>query len=170
MLNTRRSADYPEEYPERLDTLAAARAWAAADLADEPFAAGVTTLDTDGLAAARTLRDAIVTAIDHRSGEPERTAAWAAIDEAAGRTPLELHLGPNGSALRPAPPVTLAALLLTALSRVLDEGRWSRIRLCARDTCRGAFYDTTRNRTQCWHSYASCGNRSNQAAYRCRAG
>jgi predicted RNA-binding Zn ribbon-like protein len=31
-------------------------------------------------------------------------------------------------------------------------------------------YDTTRSRTQRWHSYELCGNRANVAAFRAREG
>jgi predicted RNA-binding Zn ribbon-like protein len=54
------------------------------------------------------------------------------------------------------------------VGELIEAGRWSRLRLCANDTCRSAFYDTTRSRTQRWHSYEICGNKQNVAAYRAR--
>jgi predicted RNA-binding Zn ribbon-like protein len=71
-------------------------------------------------------------------------------------------------ALRPQGPDDPLADLLAALQTALLNGTWDRIRLCANHECSAAFYDTTRSRTQRWHSYAICGNKSNVAAYRAR--
>ena len=54
------------------------------------------------------------------------------------------------------------------IAELIDSGQWSRLRACANDTCRSVFYDTTRSRTQRWHSYEICGNRHNVATYRSR--
>ncbi|MEO3773386.1 CGNR zinc finger domain-containing protein [Micromonospora sp. B9E7] len=43
------------------------------------------------------------------------------------------------------------------------------MRICGNEMCSHVFYDTTRSRTQRWHSYERCGNRTNVAAYRARA-
>jgi predicted RNA-binding Zn ribbon-like protein len=50
-----------------------------------------------------------------------------------------------------------------------ESGRSTRLRLCANDTCRPVFYDTSRCRTQRWLSCEICGNRHNVAAHRNRA-
>ena len=55
---------------------------------------------------------------------------------------------------------------LAVLHAALADGTWSRVRLCALEACHSAFYDATRSRTQRWHSYAMCGNRTNVAAHR----
>jgi hypothetical protein len=55
-----------------------------------------------------------------------------------------------------------------AVATLVEAGTWSRLRMCANDICREAFYDTTRSRTRRWHSYEICGNRTNVAAYRAR--
>jgi predicted RNA-binding Zn ribbon-like protein len=54
------------------------------------------------------------------------------------------------------------------VAQLVSAGSWSRIRLCANHECERAFYDTTRSRTQRWHSYEICGNRANVAAFRAR--
>jgi CGNR zinc finger protein len=46
---------------------------------------------------------------------------------------------------------------------------WPRLKVCANHRCARVFYDTTRSRTQRWHSYKVCGNKSNVAAHRARA-
>jgi predicted RNA-binding Zn ribbon-like protein len=55
-----------------------------------------------------------------------------------------------------------------AVGQLITDGTWPRIRACANERCGRVFYDATRSRTQRWHSYETCGNRSNVAAYRAR--
>jgi predicted RNA-binding Zn ribbon-like protein len=62
----------------------------------------------------------------------------------------------------------VVAHISRAVAALVEAGTWSRLRLCANDVCREAFYDTTRSRTRRWHSYEVCGNRTNVAAYRAR--
>ncbi|MDX6198473.1 MAG: hypothetical protein QOJ79_1624 [Actinomycetota bacterium] len=47
-------------------------------------------------------------------------------------------------------------------------GEWSRIKTCARDSCRWVFFDHSRNRSGRWCSMQVCGNREKTAAYRAR--
>ncbi|MEO3748322.1 CGNR zinc finger domain-containing protein [Plantactinospora sp. B5E13] len=56
-----------------------------------------------------------------------------------------------------------------AVAELVAAGTWSRIRTCANEQCQHVFYDTTRSRTQRWHSYEMGGNRANVAAYRARS-
>jgi predicted RNA-binding Zn ribbon-like protein len=55
-----------------------------------------------------------------------------------------------------------------AVAELVSSGTWSRVRVCVNPACEGAFYDTTRSRTQKWDSYDTCGNRINVASYRAR--
>ncbi|MEV7239519.1 CGNR zinc finger domain-containing protein [Streptomyces sp. NPDC051020] len=55
-----------------------------------------------------------------------------------------------------------------AVADLMVAGEWSRVRICDNKACHHAFYDTTRSRTQRWHSYEMCGNKANVAAYRAR--
>lgn len=58
--------------------------------------------------------------------------------------------------------------LVTSVAELVREGAWTRFRVCGNGNCRAVFYDTTRSRSQRWHSYELCGNRANVAAYRTR--
>jgi predicted RNA-binding Zn ribbon-like protein len=58
--------------------------------------------------------------------------------------------------------------VLSDVYELIRSGQWSRIKTCANDACAATFFDDTRSRTQKWHSYALCGNRSNVAAFRSR--
>jgi predicted RNA-binding Zn ribbon-like protein len=50
----------------------------------------------------------------------------------------------------------VAAILSAVVIAPPDE--WSRLKVCARDSCRWAFYDASRNRSGRWCSMAGCGN------------
>jgi predicted RNA-binding Zn ribbon-like protein len=45
------------------------------------------------------------------------------------------------------------------------QGRWVRLKACARDACRWAFYDHSRNRSGTWCAMAVCGSRVKVAKY-----
>ena len=62
-----------------------------------------------------------------------------------------------------------AAAVLAAAARLAEAGRWSRIKLCASDTCRWAFVDESRNRSRTWCSMDVCGNRAKARSFRSRA-
>ena len=61
------------------------------------------------------------------------------------------------------------ARLSEALVTELTGGHPERIRICANDTCRWVFYDTSRTARRRWCDMATCGNRAKQARHRARA-
>jgi len=50
------------------------------------------------------------------------------------------------------------AALLSATSTAVENDEWPRLKVCARDSCRWAFYDASRNRSGRWCSMSGCGN------------
>jgi predicted RNA-binding Zn ribbon-like protein len=48
--------------------------------------------------------------------------------------------------------------LVDAIRQSGEDGTWPRLKVCARDTCRWAFYDASRNQARRWCSMAGCGN------------
>jgi predicted RNA-binding Zn ribbon-like protein len=65
---------------------------------------------------------------------------------------------PTGRALAP-----LAGALMAAHA----DGSWTRVKACARDSCRWLFYDTTRNHSRTWCTNSTCGSREKaKRAYR----
>jgi predicted RNA-binding Zn ribbon-like protein len=121
------------------------------------------TRDTGRL---RRLRDAIMRTLE----EPADPEAWQAFNKIAATAPVRLHLavGPSASleATRANSTDSLIAAVLDQCASAIASGRWDRLGACAR--CRRVFYDSTRSHTRRWCSYATCGNRSNVAAYRTR--
>ena len=50
----------------------------------------------------------------------------------------------------------VAAIISAVIAVPADD--WARLKVCARDSCRWAFYDASRNRSGRWCSMAGCGN------------
>ncbi|WP_372495190.1 CGNR zinc finger domain-containing protein [Micromonospora phytophila] len=48
--------------------------------------------------------------------------------------------------------------LVDAIRQSAEEGSRPRLKVCARDTCRWAYYDASRNQARRWCSMAGCGN------------
>jgi predicted RNA-binding Zn ribbon-like protein len=60
------------------------------------------------------------------------------------------------------------ARLLTLVVEADREGTWSRLKACANEGCRWAFYDRSHNRSGHWCSMSICGARSKMRVYRAR--
>jgi len=60
--------------------------------------------------------------------------------------------------------------LLTIVIGAMADGTWSRMKVCANDACRWAFYDRSKARSRRWCSMRICGNRAKQHAWRSRDG
>jgi predicted RNA-binding Zn ribbon-like protein len=58
------------------------------------------------------------------------------------------------------------AQLLVPVAQAASDGTWERVKACAADDCRWAFYDRSRNRAGRWCDMAVCGNRTKVRAYR----
>jgi predicted RNA-binding Zn ribbon-like protein len=147
--------------PDAFDSTASAASY----LAESGFDVGEVRVTPAGLRQLRSLRDALIAVIER----PDDAVAWAQLDEIAAHAKLRVHLTAAGeSALRSEASGVQAIIdqTIATLHTALTEGTWSRVRICALDACHSAFYDATRSRTQRWHSYAMCGNRTNVAAYR----
>jgi predicted RNA-binding Zn ribbon-like protein len=56
--------------------------------------------------------------------------------------------------------------VVSAVVAALADGSWFRLKACAYDSCRWAFYDHSRSRTGRWCSMELCGNRAKQSRWR----
>ncbi|HWD74269.1 MAG TPA: CGNR zinc finger domain-containing protein [Solirubrobacteraceae bacterium] len=130
------------------------------------------SVDPTGLERLRRFRDLLAVLADREGGDGVRAAAWHAVNEIAAGVPtvvrfcsdVESDVRPAGEGLN-----AILGALIGDLHQAVSSGSWRRVRLCAYEPCSSAFFDATRSRTQRWHSYEVCGNRSNVAAYRRRA-
>jgi predicted RNA-binding Zn ribbon-like protein len=176
--------DYDDGFPvEQLPTLEVALAWFAerglmhlegADRVRHQ-AAEKALVATRDLGRIRTVRAAL------------REVADAVVEQRAPRQPsldtvnralharqvIELTSAPDGCTVdhrHVGDPVDDAlARLSEALVSELTGGDPERIRICANDTCRWVFYDTSRTGRRRWCDMATCGNRAKQARHRARA-
>jgi predicted RNA-binding Zn ribbon-like protein len=136
-------------------------------LVAEGFTVG--QLNRDDWAAVIAFREGIRAAAAANNGyglDPDVVAAMRqAIDrlgftvQATADAGLEVAATtPAGRALAPS-----AGALMAAQA----DGSWTRVKACARDTCRWLFYDTTRNRSRTWCTSTTCGSREKaKRAYR----
>ncbi|GAA1295075.1 hypothetical protein GCM10009609_75690 [Pseudonocardia aurantiaca] len=118
----------------------------------------------------RAVRDDLLGLVDVR--EPaDASQDWAAFSGRVGSIAFRQDFSSPGRVdLRQVAGDPVVGRIARDVAALVTAGSWSRLRLCANDVCREAFYDTTRSRTRRWHSYEICGNRSNVAAYRARSG
>lgn len=58
--------------------------------------------------------------------------------------------------------------LLGVVVQAMADGSWPRLKACANDECRWAFYDRSRARSGKWCQMGICGNRAKQRVWRTR--
>jgi predicted RNA-binding Zn ribbon-like protein len=136
--------------PERL------RDW----LVDRRLLTATASLKRDDLARARQLREGLRSLLLGHAGHPVTASALETLNRVLAQVPVRLafaddrpHLFPVRDAGKPA-----LAGLIDALHQCGQDESWTRLKVCARDTCRWAFYDASRNQSRRWCSMAGCGN------------
>ena len=109
------------------------------------------------------------------AGHAPDTGVLDRCNAALRSTPLVVRFDATGrralEAAEPRPVATAIATLLTAVDQARADGVWERLKVCARDECRWAYYDASRNRSGRWCSMTDCGNRVKmKRAYAARVG
>jgi predicted RNA-binding Zn ribbon-like protein len=126
-------------------------------------------LDADDHQRALALRESLRALLRANNGGEAGEDALAPLREAAERSRYRTILSSDGQlTIEPARSDLsgFEARLLLALERVQSHGAWPRLKACTEDSCRWAFYDTTRNRSRTWCSMEECGNRAKTRRYR----
>ena len=121
---------------------------------------------TDAIEFRETLRDVL----EANAGHGDAPAARRRLDEIAARIPMRLQIGGSPRLEQEREDglqAALGRLLAIAYDAELD-GTWQRLKVCRSDTCRWAFYDSSRNRSGAWCTMAICGNRMKGRAFRRR--
>ena len=106
-------------------------------------------------------------------GHDVRAPALGELDELLRRIPLTIRLSGDQASVHAVEDQPAHHVIATVVSAVLAARPedWVRLKVCARDSCRWAFYDTSRNRSGRWCSMAGCGNIVKmRRAYRTRKG
>ena len=139
------------------------RSW----LLAEGFQAG--HLSHDDWAAVIAFREGIRAAAAANNGYGADREAVAALGRAVDRLGFSVRVGPdtNLEVASTTPAGRALAPLAGALMAAQADGSWTRVKACARDSCRWLFYDTTRNRSRTWCTNSTCGSREKaKRAYR----
>jgi predicted RNA-binding Zn ribbon-like protein len=107
----------------------------------------------------------------NHDGEPN-PGAGAELARLAAEHPVGLTAGADGTlALDLEPPSSVDGVIGQMVGIVFQaqlESQWPRLKICAADDCRWAFYDRSRNRGGNWCQMGVCGNRAKNRAYRAR--
>jgi predicted RNA-binding Zn ribbon-like protein len=119
------------------------------------------------------LREALRDLAAANAGLPLPGGSATVLDRAAGRVRLAMRLSRSGRYRLVPEGQGMDRPISEVLVRVLNamsDGNWGRLKACAREGCRWAFFDSSRNRSSVWCSMATCGNRQKGATYRARRG
>jgi predicted RNA-binding Zn ribbon-like protein len=129
-----------------------------------------TRIGAPELGQATELREALRAVLLDHNGSPAGGGVQA-LEQVAERGGLSVCFGGDGT-VRLAPRASgfagALAHLLVPIARAAGDGTWERVKACAADDCRWAFYDRSRNRSARWCDMAVCGNRTKVRAYRSR--
>jgi predicted RNA-binding Zn ribbon-like protein len=126
-------------------------------------------LDDDDLRRAHELRDALRSLLLSNNGSPLDPAALATVNATLGGAPLAVRFDDAGSpelAIEASGLDAAVARLGAIVYEAKVDGTWERLKICAADDCRWAFYDRSRNRSGTWCSMKVCGNRAKVRSYR----
>jgi len=154
--------------PDRLADPADARPW----LTDNELLAPDVGLDDADLLLLRDVREALRALLMRNSGGPSPTEAELAplrAVAAGGTARAEfdanglVRLVPAGDSVAE----RLVDLVLVMRDAQLD-GSWARLKVCANDECRWAFYDRSRNHGGTWCEMSACGNKLKNREFRAR--
>lgn len=142
-------------------------------LADRRLASAGTRFDEADRKRLADARRALHELVAANSGREVRPRAVTTLNEAARRVRLGVRLHPVDGYRLMAEGVgidrPIGELLINVMTS-MATGTWPRLKVCANEACRRAFYDASRNRSGRWCSMATCGNRSKGRAYRLRRG
>lgn len=105
-----------------------------------------------------------------RSVIAREQGAAVVLSKAAQRYPMVAAFAEDARSrldpLTPSQEGRLAVAVLAALHGAVVDGRFERLRLCARPDCGWCFYDSSRSRTARWCSSDPCGDVMKTRAYR----
>ncbi len=118
-------------------------------------------VDEADLRTAVTVREGLRNVLLGHAGHEPDPRALGALNAVLADLPVRLDFGSHDHRLVSTRGDALAQALgqlLDAVRQASQDGTWVRLKVCARDTCRWAFYDASRNQVRRWCSMAGCGN------------
>jgi predicted RNA-binding Zn ribbon-like protein len=129
-----------------------------------------TILAQSDLSATITFRETLRDVLEANVGHAVAAGAVARLDQIAAGVPLRLQIGASPR-LEPEQTSGIQAAIgrfLAIIYESVTQGTWQRMKVCRSDTCRWAFYDSSRNRSGAWCTMAICGNRMKGRTFRRR--
>jgi predicted RNA-binding Zn ribbon-like protein len=122
----------------------------------------VSGLNESDLLVAKSLREGLRSVFLQHAGHDPLTPERDRFNDVLARLPMHLHIEDDGN-------VTLVSALGSALDEPLTrivaavetargDGSFERLKACARESCRWAYWDGSRNRSGRWCSMEWCGN------------
>jgi predicted RNA-binding Zn ribbon-like protein len=109
------------------------------------------------LRLARRIREGLRSVLLQHAGHEPVATATADLNDALGLVPLIMRVADDG-AVSMGGAASPLSFILAAVDTARADGTWSRLKACARDSCRWAYWDSSRNRSGRWCSMAGCGN------------
>jgi len=147
----------PQTNEEFLASTDALRDW----LAEQHLLPSDAAAEQADLTAAVTVREGLCNVLLGHAGHDPDPEAVDALRDTLADLPVRLDFDLGGYRListRTDPVGQALGQLLDAIRQSSQDGTWPRLKVCARDTCRWAFYDASRNQVRRWCSMAGCGN------------
>jgi predicted RNA-binding Zn ribbon-like protein len=154
---------------DQLDSAEALQAWL---LQRNLLGAGVPLGEAD-LRRAVEVREGLRALLQANSGHDLAPSAVESLNAAGRNARLVVRFDGEGWArLEPDAAGVESALgrLLGIVVESMNDNTWARLKACARDECRWAFYDHSKNRSGRWCVMQVCGNKEKARTYRQRHG
>ncbi len=154
-----------DEDDEELDTAQALQEW----LVGRGLVARGTPVTEADLGRALEVREGLRSLLAAHNGAESDPKAVAKLEAALQGCTLRAGFAADGTpGLVPAHEGPRAGLarLMAIVAAAATDGTWSRLKACADDGCRWAFYDHSKNRSGRWCSMKSCGNQHKARAFR----
>lgn len=135
-----------------------------------PTGGSLSDLDLLGMRAFREcLRDLCYA----NNGQGAAKEAWQALAVFARRATIGLTVDPLAGRLGLAPRGAGLETPISAIFGIIYDaiaaGQWARLKACRKESCRFAFFDSSKNSSGAWCSMAVCGNRVKAQRRRARA-
>ncbi|MCV7298747.1 CGNR zinc finger domain-containing protein [Mycobacterium barrassiae] len=154
--------------PDRLADAADARPW----LIDQGLLAPGTALSDADLQQLRDVREALRALLLRNGDGPAPTEAeLAPLRAVAAGGAARAEFDADGAVRLAAAGESVSERLVELLLIVRDaqrDGSWARLKVCANDECRWAFYDRSRNHGGTWCEMSTCGNKLKNREFRAR--
>lgn len=154
--------------PDRLADPEDAKPW----LVDNDLMAPDASLGGTDLQQLRAVREAVRALLMRNGGGPSPTEAdMAPLHAVAARGVARADFDADGLIRLAAAGDSISERLVELLLVIRDaqlDGSWARLKVCANDECRWAFYDRSRNHGGTWCEMSACGNKIKNREFRAR--